>query len=154
LRRRFWGFGWLLLAAFLATGAACKPKSVSNLPLADLRAGGRTIRVEVARTPLHRATGLMYRTGMGKEEGMLFVFPDEASRSFWMKNTILPLSIAFLDRSGTILNIAEMLPQTENPHFSKGPAVYALEMNAGWFAKSGVGVGSKVEGLDKLPPAE
>ncbi len=154
LRRRFWGFGWLLLAAYLATGAACKPKAVSNLPVVDLRVGGRVIRAEVARTPLELATGLMYRTRMGKDEGMLFVFPDEAPRSFWMKNTFLPLSVAFLDRSGTILNVEEMSPLTEDPHFSKGPAAYALEMNAGWFARQGVTAGSRVEGLEKAPLAE
>jgi uncharacterized protein len=154
LGRRLWGLGWLVLAATLATGAACRPKNVSNLPVVDLRVGGHSLRAEVARNPVDRTTGLMFRTRMSEDEGMLFVFPDEAPRSFWMRNTLLPLSIAFLDRSGEVLNVEEMQPETENPHFSKGPAVYALEMNAGWFVRHRVGPGARVENLEKAPPAE
>ena len=88
-----------------------------------------------------------------EHRGMLFVFPRSMPLSFWMMNTFIPLSIAYIDDTGTILNITDMKPQTTDPHPSAGPARYALEMNQGWFAKRGIKAGAKVEGLDKAPPA-
>ena len=89
-----------------------------------------------------------------ENRGMLFVFPYTTALSFWMMNTFIPLSIAYLDEAGVIINIADMKPQTTDPHPSSRPARYALEMNQGWFAKRGIKAGAKVEGVDKSPPAQ
>ena len=104
----------------------------------------REILVEVAKTGEERAVGLMGRTSLGKEEGMFFIFEDEGIHGFWMKNTLLPLSIAFIDREGKIIWIADMQPLTLSTHNPPRPALYALEMNKGWFAKNGIQVGDIV----------
>jgi uncharacterized protein len=104
----------------------------------------REILVEVAKTVEERAVGLMGRTSLGKEEGMFFIFEDEGIHGFWMKNTLLPLSIAFIDREGKIIWIADMQPLTLSTHNPPGPVLYALEMNKGWFAKNGIKVGDMV----------
>ena len=104
----------------------------------------REILVEVAKTAEERSVGLMGRTSLGKEEGMFFIFEDERIHGFWMKNTLLPLSIAFIDREGKILWIADMQPLTLSTHNPPGPILYALEMNKGWFAKNGIKVGDIV----------
>ena len=104
----------------------------------------REILVEVARTGEERAVGLMGRTSLGKEEGMFFIFEDEGVHGFWMKNTLLPLSIAFIDREGKIMWIADMQPLTLSTHNPPGPVLYAMEMNKGWFAKNGIKVGDIV----------
>jgi len=96
----------------------------------------------------------MFRKSMGKNNGMLFVFHETALRAFWMKNTYIPLSIAFMDDKGIILNVLEMPPLTEDSFFSKGGAKYALEMNAGWFEKNGLKPGDPVIGLDQAPSAD
>ncbi len=116
-------------------------------PPVTLHVGGRTISVEVADTPQERALGLMGRAAMGEDEGMLFVYPDEAPRSFWMKNTLLPLSIAFVYKSGSIVHLADMAPMDERPVPSLYPTMFALEMNRGWFEANGVKVGQRVGGL-------
>ncbi len=104
----------------------------------------REILVEVAKTGEERAMGLMGRTSLGKEEGMFFIFEDEGIHGFWMKNTLLPLSIAFIDREGKILWITDMQPLTLSTHNPPRPVLYALEMNKGWFAKNGIKVGDIV----------
>ena len=104
----------------------------------------REFLVEVAKTGEERAVGLMGRTSLGKEEGMLFIFEDEGIHGFWMKNTLLPLSIAFIDREGKIIRIADMQPLTLSTHHPPQPVLYALEMNKGWFAKNGIKVGDIV----------
>jgi uncharacterized membrane protein (UPF0127 family) len=114
--------------------------------------GGFKIQAEVAATELQQETGLMFRTHMDENDGMIFVFPESARKAFWMRNTYLPLTVAFLDDQGVVLNLEDMQPQTENPHWSSGPAKYALEMNQGWFAKRGIAPGAKMEGLDRLSP--
>ena len=96
----------------------------------------------------------MFRKSMGENNGMLFVFHETALRAFWMKNTYIPLSIAFMDDKGIILNVLEMPPLTEDSFFSKGGAKYALEMNAGWFEKNGLKPGDPVIGLDQAPSAD
>ncbi len=141
--------GALLLSSFAVF--ACHKKFESGLPIVELTVRGSAVRAEVAATAESRATGLMFRREMGRDEGMLFVFPQEEPLSFWMKNTHLPLSIAFLDAKGVILNIEDMEPRTETPHRSKGPARYALEMNQGWFKKRGAGPGDIVGGLPIVP---
>jgi uncharacterized membrane protein (UPF0127 family) len=110
---------------------------------------GHKITVEVASTAPDRATGLMHRRMLPENRGMLFIFDDIAHHGMWMMNTFVPLSVAFLDREGTIINIEDMQPQTKNSHRAAKPAKYALEMNLGWFAKRGIKPGAKVEGLEK-----
>lgn len=113
-----------------------------------------TLSAEIAHTPTARAKGLMYRTQLDKNSGMLFVFPKTSIYGMWMLNTAIPLSVAFLDEKGVILNIAEMTPYSAAPHYSAKPAKYALEMNLGWFAEKNVTTGIQVEELEQAPQAE
>lgn len=112
-------------------------------PLA-LAVGGAEFRVELAVTPEQRRQGLMYRDRLGEREGMLFVFEEERMLSFWMRNTSLPLSIAFIDARGVIVHIADLVPWSERPVSSRVPARYALEVNRGAFERAGVAVGDAV----------
>jgi uncharacterized membrane protein (UPF0127 family) len=139
-----------LLAATLF--ALWSSAAVADLPEVVLTVGGHKLTVEVAATDAHRTTGLMHRRMLPESRGMLFVFPDVALHSMWMMNTYVPLSVAFLDRDGTIINIADMQPQTQNPHGAARPAQYALETTQGWFARHGIKPGTKVEGLAKAGP--
>ncbi|MFZ5475542.1 MAG: DUF192 domain-containing protein [Myxococcota bacterium] len=116
----------------------------------SLGIGGTTVTVEVADDPGERERGLMYRDALGADAGMLFVYPEARERSFWMRNTKVPLSIAYLDSRGIVVHLADMTPHDESPVPSEAPAQYALEMNRGWFAAHGVKVGDVVTGL---PPA-
>ena len=134
----------LLAALAFATAQAQEPQM--NLPRVKLAAGMHQIEAQVAQTPDQRATGLMHRKEMPQHEGMLFVFEQPTQQCFWMKNTLLPLSIAFLADDGTVVNVAEMAPQTLESHCSHKPVRYVLEMNTGWFAKRGVKPGSKIAG--------
>ncbi len=138
-----------LLAAFLlaltAAAALAQP-----LPVAELRAGMHLIRAEVAADFSTRGRGLMHRKGLAPNAGMLFIFDGPSQQCMWMKNTYIPLSVAFLDEQGTIINIADMQPQSEQTHCSARPALYALEMTRGWFAERGIKPGTKLGGLDKL----
>ena len=104
------------------------------------------INAEVASTQEQRAIGLMNRPAMPANDGMLFVFERPGEQCFWMKNTLLPLSIAFLDEDGTIINIADMKPQTLDSHCSAKPVRFALEMNQGWFAKRALKAGTRLKG--------
>jgi len=141
-----------LLGLFLGGAlSACHPRQGSGLPVVALRLGEFKVKAEVAATELEQETGLMFRTQMDENDGMIFVFPEASQKAFWMRNTYIPLTVAFMDAQGVLLNLENMQPQTETPHFSKGPAKYALEMNQGWFQKRGIVPGVKVEGLDKLP---
>ena len=105
----------------------------------------REVWVEVPKTPQERAQGLMGRRHLGENEGMLFIFETEDYHSFWMKNTLIPLSIAFLDREGKILKIADMEPLTLESHPPPRPILYALEMKKGWFSANGVQVGDMLK---------
>jgi hypothetical protein len=116
-----------------------------KLPTMELRAGMHVIQAELASTAASRQLGLMWRQVMGPNEGMLFVFEAPGPQCFWMKNTLLPLSIAFLADDGTIVNIADMKPLDETSHCSARPVRFALEMHQGWFAKRGFKAGSKIE---------
>ena len=136
---------WLAAAALLMAGAAAAQQA-QNLPTVRLGAGIHNIQAQIAQTPEQRATGLMYRTAMGTNEGMLFVFESPATQCFWMKNTLVPLSTAFLADNGTVINIEDMKPQTLDSHCSKQPVRFVLEMNQGWFAKRGIKPGSKLSG--------
>lgn len=128
-----------ILAALVGCG--------SKLPTATLDVGGTPVTVEIAATHAARQEGLMHRDALGADEGMLFVYPKEEIRRFWMKDTRIPLSIAFLNRRGEIVRIAEMEPYDTRSISSLVPATYALEMNKGWFEAHGVDKGAKVLGI-------
>lgn len=114
-----------------------------------LKISGYSLTAEVANTRKLRSQGLMYRETLETDNGMLFVFPRRDYYSMWMKNTYIPLSVAFIDENGIILNIADMQPEALTPHESAGLAKYALEMNIGWFSEKKIVEGIKVFGLDK-----
>ncbi len=118
---------------------------------AELVVGGHRIKVEIASTPEARAQGLMQRDFLCPDCGMLFVFEAPGRYVFWMNHTPLPLSIAFVAASGSLLGVEEMKPNTTDPHTASGDALYALEMNAGWFARHNVTQGSLVQGLGAAP---
>jgi hypothetical protein len=135
----------LLMALPAATARA-------QLPTMELGAGMHLIRAEVADSMSARMTGLMHRKSMPQNAGMVFVFEEKSTHCMWMKNTLIPLSVAFIDESGTIVNIADMQPHSEQSHCAARPVRYALEMNRGWFAQRGIGPGTKLRGLEKLSP--
>jgi uncharacterized protein len=117
-----------------------------NLQRVKLSAGMHLIDAQVASSPEQRQTGLMFRKEMPQQEGMIFVFEQASQQCFWMKNTLLPLTAAFVADDGTIVNMADMKPQTTEPHCSAEPVRFVLEMNKGWFAKKGIKAGSKLGG--------
>ena len=117
-----------------------------------LNAGIHVIRAEVANTFETRARGLMYREALGPNQGMLFVFPRLERHCMWMKNTPLPLSVAFIDDDGEVISLSEMAPHTENSHCAAGPVRFALEMTNGWFESRGIRAGGKLLGLERAPP--
>ncbi len=123
----------------------------AEVPLIELSAGMHRIEAEVAADQAQRMLGLMNRKTMPAQRGMLFVFPQSNAHCMWMRNTLLPLSVAFIDDEGRIINIEDMRPQTEDNHCARVPARYALEMNLGWFAQRGIKPGSKINGIDKAP---
>ncbi len=139
-------------AALLAGGmqaSSCNAQAVQILPTTEIAIGAQTEQAEIAATEASREQGLMYRQSLPPDHGMLFVFDSADVQCFWMKNTLLPLSIAFIASDGKILNIADMQPQTEDAHCPAGPIVYALEMQQGWFASHRVRAGQTVTGLPK-----
>lgn len=135
-----------LLGALAFSGAAYAQDAAQKLPSARLNSGMYNISAELARTPQEREIGLMHRTSMGASEGMLFIFERPGVQCFWMKNTLIPLSAAFLADDGTVVNIVDMKPKTLDSHCSTQPVRYVLEMNQGWFSKRGVKAGSKLAG--------
>jgi len=140
-----------MLKIFIASIFAIWPYFAhsSALPVIELKIDKNLIKAEVASTQASQQLGLMYRKSMPEQSGMLFVFEQKAGHCFWMKNTLLPLSIAFIDDDGKIVNIEEMKPQTEENHCPLKPIRYALEMNSNWFENRKLGVGKLVEGLPK-----
>ena len=123
-----------------------------QLPRTELTAGMYLIHAEVADSFVTRMQGLMHRPSMGANEGMLFIFEEAGIQCMWMKNTLIPLSVAYLADDGTIVNVEDMKPQTEDSHCAKKPVRYALEMNVGWFSSKGLRPGTKVRGLEKYKP--
>ncbi len=117
-----------------------------RLPQVELAAGIHLIKAELATDPASRARGLMFREHLGPNEGMLFVFPEKSRQCFWMRNTLVPLSIAFIDDDGAVANIADMQPRSDDSHCSARAIRYALEMEQGWFAKRGIAPGSRLRG--------
>lgn len=126
--------------------AAWPQQAQTNLPRVQLQAGMFQIDAQVAATPKQREIGLMFRQDMATHEGMLFVFEQPQQQCFWMKNTLLPLTAAFVDEDGTIVNLADMKPQSTQSHCSEKPVRFVLEMNQGWFAKKNIKKGFKLKG--------
>ena len=135
----------LALACAVLSNASAQDAQL-DLPRTRLSAGMYQIDAQVAATPRQREIGLMNRQEMPQAEGMLFVFEQPATQCFWMKNTLLPLSAAFVADDGTIVNIEDMAPQTLDSHCSVKPVRFVLEMNKGWFAKKGIKAGAKLTG--------
>ncbi len=139
---------------YLAVLFFSAPLFAQNIfPSTELFFGMHRIEVEIAANDAARQQGLMFRKSMQKNHGMIFIFTQNARHCMWMKNTDLPLSVAFLDRNGQIINIENMQPHTENSHCAASPAVYALEMNLGWFKNQKIKVGDKLIGIQNLPQA-
>ena len=138
---------WLAFVSSQASAwAADAPGKPQQLPTTTLGISFYNIKAELAQTERQREIGLMHRTAMGANDGMIFVFERAGTQCFWMKNTLIPLSVAFLDEDGTVVNTDEMAPQTEDAHCSAKPVRYVLEMNKGWFSKRGIKAGAKVTG--------
>jgi hypothetical protein len=121
------------------------------LPVVRISAGMHVIQAELAATEAQQAMGMMFRTEMPGNEGMLFVNEVASVRCFWMRNTLIPLTIAFIDDEGTIVNLADMQPQSDQSHCSAKPVRFALEMAQGWFGKKGIGPGFKLRGKPFRP---
>lgn len=134
-----------LIAALLCASVWANDRPQLDLPRITLHAGMHLIQAQVASTPEQRATGLMHRSDMPANEGMLFVFEQPATQCFWMKNTLLALTAAFIADDGRIVNLVDMKPQTLDAHCSKAPVRYVLEMNQGWFAKRGIQAGFQLK---------
>ena len=146
----------LAIALLIATLVLAPPDTTRADPLLTypLKIKGHPIRVEVANTPQTRQTGLMFRNTLSENQGMVFVYEVEDLHAMWMKNTLIPLSVAFIDRRGRIINIEDMEPQSEDTHMAAAPAAYSIEMNQGWFKKLGIKKGDLVQGLQRLPPSQ
>jgi uncharacterized membrane protein (UPF0127 family) len=142
------GFGVASLLAVLMTAVATSAKAQepqTNLQRTAIQAGMFQIDAQIANTPQQRQIGLMFRKDMPTHEGMLFIFEEPQKQCFWMKNTLLPLTAAFVDDDGGIVNLVDMQPQSSDSHCSEKPVRYVLEMNQGWFAKKKIGKGYKLK---------
>jgi uncharacterized protein len=134
----------LLLALSAYPAGAQEPQTA--LPRVKLQAGMYLIDAQVAQSPGQREIGLMFRKEMPQSEGMLFVFEEPSQQCFWMRNTLIPLTAAFIADDGTVVNLADMKPQTLDSHCSNQPVRYVLEMNQGWFSRKGIKPGFKLGG--------
>ena len=134
------------VVALSAAGLVAAQEGPQRLGQVKLTAGIHVINAELATTPRQREIGLMHRPSMAANDGMLFVFERAGQQCFWMRNTLIPLSIAFLDDDGSVVNLDDMAPETLEGHCSTKPVRYVLEMNKGWFAKRGIKPGSKLRG--------
>jgi hypothetical protein len=133
---------WLVCLSF----SVWAQQAQTQLPRVILQAGMFQIEAQVASTPAQREIGLMFRQDMATHEGMLFVFEQPQKQCFWMKNTLLPLTAAFVEEDGTIVNLADMKPQSTESHCSDKPVRFVLEMNQGWFTKRNIKKGFKLKG--------
>ncbi len=146
LKRAFWWVGGVIVIAIVVTVASgCAARSPAGLPIIKINIEGHKLTAEVASTPEQRTRGLMYRRELGRNSGMLFVYQESAALSFWMKNTFIPLSIAFIAEDGSIMHITDMAAQTLKPHASPEPVLYALEMNRGWFSEKNIRKGAHAD---------
>ena len=134
----------LSIALLLPAVVLAQDEPQINLQRVKISAGMHQIDAQVAITPEQRQIGLMFRRKMPLHEGMIFVFEQATEQCFWMKNTFLPLTAAFVADDGTVVNFADMKPQTTDPHCSAKPVRYVLEMNKGWFARKGIKAGTKL----------
>jgi hypothetical protein len=139
-----------ILAILAVASGSALGQPQPQLPIVQLNAGMNLIHAEVAADYTTRGQGLMYRESLAPNAGMVFIFDEPAIQCMWMKNTLIPLSVAFMDANGVILTIADMKPQTEESHCAAKPALLALEMTRGWFAQHGIKPGTKLGGLEKL----
>lgn len=139
-----------LTGAVLYLGLLAAHAAVAQTPHAELSIGMYRISTEVAASYESRARGLMGRESMPDNAGMVFVYEQQATHCMWMRNTLIPLSVAFLDDDGVIINVAQMTPQSDDSHCAKRPARFALEMNAGWFRAKGFGAGDRIDGVEAL----
>jgi uncharacterized membrane protein (UPF0127 family) len=149
--RRWLQAALTVLTGFCALTAGAQTAPQPRLPTISLTAGLYRITAEVASTPMQRQLGMMMRTEMSAQEGMLFVFEAPDVQCFWMRNTLLPLTAAFVADDGRIVNLADMQPRTDKSHCSKEPVRYVLEMNQGWFAKRGIKPGDRLRGQPFQP---
>jgi uncharacterized membrane protein (UPF0127 family) len=141
--------GIISAAATLLIGNITYAQQISHFPVISLTAGINLIKAEVASTPDEREQGLMFRERMGQNEGMVFLFAAPETVCMWMKNTLIPLAVAFMDENGKIVNIEEMKAQTLDSHCAKKAVPYALEMNSEWFKQKNIKPGVTIEGLPK-----
>ena len=146
LSLKYFFSGLLALVATYCNVSHAQSGPQLDLPRVQITAGMYLIDTQVAATPQQRSTGLMFRQQMPQGEGMLFVFDRPSEQCFWMKNTLLPLTAAFVADDGTIVNLEDMKPQTTESHCSKEPVRFVLEMNQGWFEKKGIKAGSRLTG--------
>jgi len=144
----------LFTAAAILAIIWCESIAQSAAPLISLSINGHRIEAEVAANTEARRVGLMKRPSLPADRGMLFIFPDAGAHCMWMESTLIPLSVAFIDDTFRIINIADMQPGSQSYHCAAGPAWYALETNAGWYKLNGIGPGDRVDGLHMAPPVE
>lgn len=135
------------LWALISLSAQAQSRAPTPLPTQRLTAGLYVIQAEVAASPAQRQTGLMFRTQLPANGGMLFIFDEKTEHCMWMRNTLMALSVAFIDDDGRIINIEDMQPKTETIHCARQPVRYALEMELGWFKQRGIKPGVKIQGL-------
>lgn len=143
---RKWRLWSALALMWLSFNAASQTGPQLNLARTQLQAGMHRLDVQLAQTPEQRQIGLMWRKDMPQHEGMLFVFEQATTQCFWMRNTLIPLTAAFVEDDGTIVNLADMQPQKDDSHCSSKPVRFVLEMNQGWFAKRQIKAGYKLSG--------
>jgi uncharacterized membrane protein (UPF0127 family) len=144
----------VFLLAFCSSACASQPLPQPPLSEIELNIAGHALIAEVAVNDSQRTQGLMYRRMLPEDHGMLFVFAEPSLVGIWMKNTLLPLSVAFIDAEGVIINIADMKPLTTNVHRAEKPALFALETPQGWFARHGIKPGTRIKNLKRAPPAQ
>jgi hypothetical protein len=142
-------FGTLAALTMTLACMSVYGQEASRLPTISLTAGIHVIKAEVAARDEDRQQGLMFREKLGTNEGMVFLFNAPAGVCMWMKNTLIPLSVAFIDADGKIINIEDMRPNTTDSHCAKKPAYYALEMNQGWFKQKNIKPGTQIQGLPR-----
>jgi len=146
-------FSFVMTRILATVLAACFSAAAgAQLPVIELGAGMHRIRAELADSFATRMQGLMHRNSLAPNAGMLFVFDETGIHCMWMKNTLIPLSVAFIDESGAIVNVADMRPHDESSHCAAKPVRYALEMERGWFAQRGIKPGATLRGLEPRPP--
>ena len=139
----------ILALLFVGLAFSATAPAEDKLRTTRIKVGPHPLTVEVVATDAERSRGLMHRQKLGRDDGMLFIFDETAYHAMWMKNTLIALSVAFVDAHGAILSIHDMEPQTLDSHISAGPSLYAIETNRGWFAERKVKPGDKVSGLPR-----